>query len=140
MLRDTISLSLILGSAFCLRLGVFGLRICFALHEFRGKAENDSMEFQAVKRSPPGRGCAEVAQRGLSPVIKCWAELLICLEANLCLFWECSVLAVSPQLVLALRVTPGVPRAGKFLLCKVFSSPAGSVCFFKYKKVYFRVF
>lgn len=46
---------------------MFGLRICFALHEFRGKAENDSMEFQAVKPSPPGRGCAEVAQRGLSP-------------------------------------------------------------------------
>lgn len=38
-----------------------GLRICFALYEFRGKAENDSMEFQAVKPSPPGRGCAEVA-------------------------------------------------------------------------------
>lgn len=139
MLRDTISLSLILGSAFCLRLGVFGLRICFALYEFRGKAENDSMEFQAVKPSPPGdvqRWHREVSAQSY----QCWAELLICLEANLCLFWECSVLAVSPQLVLALRVTPGVPRAGKFLLCKVFSSPAGSVCFFKYKKVYFRVF
>lgn len=43
LLRDTIILSLILGSSFCLRLGMFGLRICFALQEFRGKAENDSL-------------------------------------------------------------------------------------------------
>jgi len=122
---------------------MFGLRILFLPFMSLGANQKITLCYLRLRNHLPSHkgmcrgGDIEVSAQ----TYHLCAELLICLGTNINLFWERRTLlglgtgceaGCNPCGSLGLcGDAHGMQRAGESLVCKEFSSPAGSVCFFK---------